>query len=256
MTLGTGLVVLGLGRLPAGGPQRRHRAPRRDHLAQWGLDIGFLPNSLLRVHPDRGSHPVACATRDSVGCCSRSAITRSPRGSAGARIWQVLVALYALSAMLAAVAGPPGRRARQHRDGLARRGLGAAVGRGGGHRWDIDHVAAAAATAGTIVGAPSSGPDRAPDRLSPEAGREDAVQASSSSPWRPAHAGDRRVVSRHLGVDLGVTNPKWPCSRRPTDPRSWTTLDCGQVPTRATDGPRCRHRADRRDGRVGGRALA
>jgi glucokinase len=45
-------------------------------------------------------------------------------------------------------------------------------------------------------------------------------------------------VSRHLGVDLGVTNLKWAVLEVTAGPeRSWTTLDCGQVPTRATDGP-------------------
>ena len=45
-------------------------------------------------------------------------------------------------------------------------------------------------------------------------------------------------MSRHLGVDLGVTNLKWAVLEETDGPeRSWTTLDCGQVPTRATDGP-------------------
>jgi glucokinase len=45
-------------------------------------------------------------------------------------------------------------------------------------------------------------------------------------------------VTRHLGVDLGVTNLKWAVleKTRGTD-GSWTTLDCGQVPTRALEGP-------------------
>jgi glucokinase len=45
-------------------------------------------------------------------------------------------------------------------------------------------------------------------------------------------------VTRHLGLDLGVTNLKWAVleGTAGTD-GSWTTLDCGQVPTRAGDGP-------------------
>lgn len=42
-------------------------------------------------------------------------------------------------------------------------------------------------------------------------------------------------MSRHLGVDLGVTNLKWAVVEA-TD-GTWSTLDRGQVPTRAADGP-------------------
>jgi len=45
-------------------------------------------------------------------------------------------------------------------------------------------------------------------------------------------------VTRHLGVDLGVTNLKWAVVEgTPGTDGSWRTLDCGQVPTRAGDGP-------------------
>jgi len=42
-------------------------------------------------------------------------------------------------------------------------------------------------------------------------------------------------VTRHLGIDLGVTNLKWAALEK-TD-GTWTTLDCGQVPTRSAEGP-------------------
>ncbi len=45
-------------------------------------------------------------------------------------------------------------------------------------------------------------------------------------------------MTRHLGVDLGVTNLKWAVVEgTPGTDGSWRTLDCGQVPTRAGDGP-------------------
>jgi glucokinase len=42
-------------------------------------------------------------------------------------------------------------------------------------------------------------------------------------------------VTQHLGIDLGVTNLKWAVVERTDD--TWTTLDRGQVPTLATEGP-------------------
>ena len=41
--------------------------------------------------------------------------------------------------------------------------------------------------------------------------------------------------TRHLGLDLGVTNLKWAVIERHRD--SWTCVADGQVPTRSTDGP-------------------
>jgi glucokinase len=39
----------------------------------------------------------------------------------------------------------------------------------------------------------------------------------------------------HLGIDLGVTNLKWAALEH--DDAGWHTLDCGQVPTLAAEGP-------------------
>ena len=106
MTLGTGLVVLGPdGRLPAGGPQRRHRAPGRDHLARPGARHRLPAEQPDRVHPHRGA--ILLGLRYTGFGRLLFAVGDNPIASrlAGARIWQVLVALYALSAMLAAVAG-------------------------------------------------------------------------------------------------------------------------------------------------------
>lgn len=43
------------------------------------------------------------------------------------------------------------------------------------------------------------------------------------------------AASRHLGIDLGVTNLKWAVLERESD--DWRTIDRGQIPTRSAEGP-------------------
>ena len=82
MTLGMGLVVLGLmavyqlAVLNAG-----TELPDAITGSGQGLDLGFLPNSLLVFVPIAAAIILGLRTRASAGCCSRSATTRSPRGS-------------------------------------------------------------------------------------------------------------------------------------------------------------------------------
>ncbi len=57
----------------------------------------------------------------------------------GARSWQVLIVLYVISAVLAAIAGFVLSGVHQHGQRVARRHVPAAVRRGGGDRRDLDH---------------------------------------------------------------------------------------------------------------------
>ncbi len=183
MTLGTGLVVLGL--MAAYQQAVLNAGTELPDAIIWlgqGLDIGFLPNSLIVFVPIAAA--IVLGLRYTGFGRLLFAVGDNPIASrlAGARIWQVLVALYALSAMLAAVAGLLVAGLRQHRDGLARRGLRAAVGRGGGHRRDVDHGRPRRLRRDDRRGADPDGPDGAPDR--PVAARRPAGRCSSgSSSW-------------------------------------------------------------------------
>ena len=106
MTLGTGLVVLGL--MAAYQQAVLNAGTELPDAIIWlgqGLDIGFLPNSLIVFIPIAAA--ILLGLRYTGFGRLLFAVGDNPIASrlAGARIWQVLVALYALSAMLAAVAG-------------------------------------------------------------------------------------------------------------------------------------------------------
>ena len=106
MTLGTGLVVLGL--MAAYQQAVLNAGTELPDAIIWlgqGLDIGFLPNSLIVFVPIAAA--ILLGLRYTGFGRLLFAVGDNPIASrlAGARIWQVLVALYALSAMLAAVAG-------------------------------------------------------------------------------------------------------------------------------------------------------
>ena len=141
MTLGMSLVVLGLTNVyqllmvttPTGVPADDSAGSAPADLAQ------FLPNSLLVFVPSRRSSCSACGGPASAACCTPSATTRSPRAWPGARVWQVLIVLYMLSALLAAVAGFLISGLANTASVIARRAYRPAVGRRGGHRRDVDH---------------------------------------------------------------------------------------------------------------------
>jgi ribose transport system permease protein len=106
MTLGTGLVVLGL--MAAYQQAVLNAGTELPDAIIWlgqGLDIGFLPNSLLVFIPIAAA--ILLGLRYTGFGRLLFAVGDNPIASrlAGARIWQVLVALYVLSAILASVAG-------------------------------------------------------------------------------------------------------------------------------------------------------
>ena len=106
MTLGTGLVVLGL--MAAYQQAVLNAGTELPDAIIWlgqGLDIGFLPNSLLVFIPIAAA--ILLGLRYTGFGRLLFAIGDNPIASrlAGARIWQVLVALYVVSAILASVAG-------------------------------------------------------------------------------------------------------------------------------------------------------
>ena len=106
MTLGTGLVVLGL--MAAYQQAVLNAGTELPDAIIWlgqGLDIGFLPNSLIVFIPIAAA--ILLGLRYTGFGRLLFAVGDNPIASrlAGARVWQVLVALYVLSAMLAAVAG-------------------------------------------------------------------------------------------------------------------------------------------------------
>jgi ribose transport system permease protein len=106
MTLGTGLVVLGL--MAAYQQAVLNAGTELPDAIIWlgqGLDIGFLPNSLLVFIPIAAA--ILLGLRYTGFGRLLFAVGDNPIASrlAGARIWQVLVALYVLSAVLASVAG-------------------------------------------------------------------------------------------------------------------------------------------------------
>ena len=106
MTLGTGLVVLGL--MAAYQLSMNNAGTELPDAIVWlgqGLDLGGLPNSLIVFVPIAAL--ILFGLRSTGFGRLLFAVGDNPIASrlAGARIWQVLVALYVISALLAAVAG-------------------------------------------------------------------------------------------------------------------------------------------------------
>jgi ribose transport system permease protein len=106
MTLGTGLVVLGL--MAAYQLAMVNAGTELPDAITWlgsGLDLGFLPNSLVLFVPIAAA--ILLGLRYTGYGRLLFAIGDNPIASrlSGARVWQVHVALYAISALLAAVAG-------------------------------------------------------------------------------------------------------------------------------------------------------
>ncbi len=116
MTLGMGLVLLGPDSVyqlaMVQSPARRPRAHRAGSASEHDARP-FLPNSLLVFIPIAALIISACAGAATAGCCSRSATTRSRRACRALASWQVLVALYIISALLAAHRRLPRRRPGQ-----------------------------------------------------------------------------------------------------------------------------------------------
>ncbi|HEY6569444.1 MAG TPA: ABC transporter permease [Candidatus Limnocylindrales bacterium] len=106
MTLGIGLVILGL--MAAYQLAMVTSGVELPDSIQWlgsGLDIGFLPNSLLLFVPVAAA--ILLGLRYTGFGRLLFAVGDNPVASrlSGVRVWQVLVALYILSAVLAALAG-------------------------------------------------------------------------------------------------------------------------------------------------------
>ena len=106
MTLGTGLVVLGL--MAAYQLSMNNAGTELPDAIVWlgqGLDLGGLPNSLIVFVPIAAL--ILFGLRSTGFGRLLFAVGDNPIASrlAGARIWQVLIALYVFSALLAAVAG-------------------------------------------------------------------------------------------------------------------------------------------------------
>jgi ribose transport system permease protein len=106
MTLGTGLVVLGL--MAAYQLSMNNAGTELPDAIVWlgqGLDLGGLPNSLIVFVPIAAL--ILFGLRYTGFGRLLFAVGDNPIASrlAGTRIWQVLVLLYVLSALLAAVAG-------------------------------------------------------------------------------------------------------------------------------------------------------
>ena len=106
MTLGIGLVILGL--MAAYQLAMVTSGVELPDAIQWlgsGLDLGFLPNSLLLFVPVAAA--ILLGLRYTGFGRLLFAVGDNPVASrlSGVRVWQVLVALYILSAVLAALAG-------------------------------------------------------------------------------------------------------------------------------------------------------
>ena len=106
MTLGIGLVILGL--MAAYQLAMVTSGVELPDSIQWlgsGLDLGFLPNSLLLFVPVAAA--ILLGLRYTGYGRLLFAVGDNPVASrlSGVRVWQVLVALYILSAVLAALAG-------------------------------------------------------------------------------------------------------------------------------------------------------
>ena len=122
MTLGMGLVVLGLANVwqLADGPDRRRRAAPSCERSGRARFLGILPNSLLVFVPVAAL--ILFGLRRTGYGRLLYAIGDNPIAArlSGARSWQVLIVLYVISALLAAIAGflhlgPDQRRERDPR---------------------------------------------------------------------------------------------------------------------------------------------
>ncbi len=190
-----------------------------------------------------------------VGCCTRSATTPSPRAWRASACGRSCVVVYVISGVLA---GDRRHRARgRHQDGHPeRRGHVAAAVRGGRrHRRHVHlrrarrlrrehrrraHPDRADEPADRAQGAGADPPDRV-RRSSSWASRPPtpASRASHEPPVERAAPGP----TRHLGLDLGVTNLKWAVVERARG-----HLDAASPTARC---PRVRRRPRRRRGAAG-----
>ena len=242
MTLGMGLVVLGLANVwqlsmvqtGAGVP------PMLRSLGSGHGSSAILPNSLLVFVPLAAV--ILLGLRRTGYGRLLYAIGDNPIAArlSGARSWQVLVVLYIISALLAAVAGflISGLDQRRQRD--ARRQLRAALGGGGGHRRDLDPGRSRRLRRHDRRRAD---PDRLTSLLS-------VARASRGGPPGPVrgdhrrrrgglHPGDRRdltgasepasTVPATSGSTSAARTSSGPCVER--DGEAGTTLDRDQVAT-------------------------
>ncbi len=162
----------------------------------------------------------------------------------GARSWQVLIVLYVISAVLAAIAG------------FLISGLTNVASVTLGDSYVLPSVAAAVIGGTSIMGGRGGfgGDDRRrvdPDRPHVAARVARVPRGRPPGPVRGdhrrrgggLHPGDRRDLmdasgaagSRHLGLDLGGTNIKWAVVEH--DGRAWLAVDQDQVPTPTAGGP-------------------
>ena len=154
----------------------------------------------------------------------------------GVRVWQVLLALYVLSALFAGLAGfliaglvqtaSVSLVAESVLPAVAAAVIGGTLDPGRSRRLlGHDHRSAHPDRRRVAPGGP-------PDARS---GAPDPVRTDHRPRRGGLHEGDRRVVTEHLGIDFGATNLKWSVVER-TD-EAWRVLDDGQVPTLAGEGP-------------------
>ena len=106
MTLGMGLVVLGLANVWQLMVQTGAAVPPNVRTLGSGTFLGILPNSLARLRPPGRCCILVGLRRTGYGRLLY-AIGDNPIAArlSGARSWQVLVVLYIISALLAAIAG-------------------------------------------------------------------------------------------------------------------------------------------------------
>ena len=193
----------------------------------------------------------ACGGAATGASCSPSATTRSPRGCPGLASGRSCVALYIISALLAALAGFLVA-------GLIKTATITLV-----ERSVLPSVAAAVIGGTSIMGGRGGYSGTIVGALiltvlttlltvleMPEAARQMLFGLDHRRRRRRLHAGDRRVVTRptHLGIDLGVHESQMGRHGRARG-RRWTTLDRGQVADARGRGPRRRRRAHRGDRR-------
>ena len=135
----------------------------------------------------------------------------------------------------------PHERGQRHPRGQLR----PALGRGGGHRRDVDHGRARRLRRHDPRRPDPDGPQRPPElaRL-PRGGPPSAVRRDHRGGGGGLYQGDRRdlmagtaqgAASRHLGLDLGGTNIKVVVLEHDAD--GWRVLHRDQVATPAADGP-------------------
>ena len=250
MTLAMSLVVLGLMTvyqriMVAAGS----RVPAEVAWLGGGTSFGFLPNNLLLFVPlalgilwglrRSGYGRLLYAVGDNEGAARLS----------GVRVWQVLLTLYVISAVLAGVAGLVYVGVTKVATVTLVDKFVLHVGGRRGHRrhlhlrWPrrLQREHRGCAHPDRAHEPPDRAPDargRAPDRVRgdhPRGGRRVhphhervltmAVARSSTAPGRGA---------LHLGLDLGATNIKWAVLAR--EGEVWSTIATGQSPTGAEAG--------------------